>query len=98
MVDSLPIMQDYKAIVESDLASFVTTSRKIGGELPTMVDHVTKLFATQQQFLRQALQMKKPTNDQQIMTLIKPQSTIIETICGKSLRKKKESMILTISF
>ena len=78
-------MRDYGAVLAGSLASFVTLSRKIGGELPTMVDHVTKLFSAQQQFLRQALQTKKPATDQEIAALIKPQSAIIETICGQSV-------------
>lgn len=83
-VENLPIMRDYSAILEGPLASFATTSRKIGGELSTMIDHVTKLFNAQQQFLRQALQTAKPANDQEVVTLIKPQSNAIETICGES--------------
>ncbi len=81
--DNLPVLRDYNAIINDALASFVTVSRKIGGELPTMVDYVTHLFDAQRQFIRKAIQSKKPANDQQIQELIKPQSTDIEAICGK---------------
>ena len=81
--DNVPVIRDYAAIVDGALASFVASSRKIGGELTTMIDHVARLFAAQQQFLRQAIQTKKPTNDQQIIALIKPQSSEIEAICGR---------------
>jgi hypothetical protein len=81
--DSLPVLRDYNAIIDSTLASFTTISRKIGGELPTMTDYVTRLFDAQRQFIRKAIQSKKPTNDKQIQELLKPQSTEIEAICGK---------------
>jgi len=82
-LDNLPILRDYNTIINGTLASFVTVSRKIGGELSTMIDHVTRLFDAQREFLRHAIQTKKPANDQQITELIKPQSTEIETIVGK---------------
>jgi fructose-1-phosphate kinase PfkB-like protein len=82
-LDNLPILRDYNTILNGSLASFVTLSRKIGGELSSMIDHVTRLFDTQKEFLRQAIQTKKPTNDQQIAELIKPQSSEIEAIVGK---------------
>jgi hypothetical protein len=81
--DSSPVLKDYSAIINDPLASFVALSRKIGGELPTMVDLVTRLFNAQRQFIQKAIQTKKPVNDQQIHELIKPQSTEIEAICGK---------------
>lgn len=81
--DNLPILRDYNNIINDSLASFVATSRKIGGDLSAMIDHVNRLFDAQRQFIRKAIQSKKPTNDQQIQELIKPQSTEIEAICGK---------------
>ncbi len=81
--DNLPVLRDYNAIVNDTLTSFAAVSRKIGGELPTMIDHVKSLFDAQQEFIRKAIQSKKPANDQQIQDLIKPQSTEIEAICGK---------------
>ena len=81
--DNLPVLRDYNAIVNGSFASFVSVSRKIGGDLPTMIDHVTRLFDAQRQFIHKAVQSKKPTNDQQIQELIKPQSTEIEAISGK---------------
>jgi len=91
--DSLPVLRDYNAIIDSTLASFTTISRKIGGELPTMTDYVTRLFDAQRQFIRKAIQSKKPTNDKQIQELLKPQSTEIEAICGND---KLYKYILTI--
>jgi hypothetical protein len=82
-VDSLPILRDYNAILNGSLASFVNLSRKIGGELVPMMDHVMRLFNRQKEFLQQAIQTKKPANDQQISELIKPQSNEIEAIVGK---------------
>ena len=81
--DNVPVIRDYTAILDGALATFVVSSRKIGGELTTMIDHVARLFAAQQQFLRQAIQSKKPTIDQQIIASIKPQSSEIEAICGR---------------
>ena len=81
--DNLPILRDYNAIVNGSLTSFVNLSRQIGGDLSPMIEHVTRLFNAQKEFLRQAIQMKKPTNDQQISELIKPQSSEIEAIVGK---------------
>ena len=82
-VDSLPILRDYHAIVNGSLASFVTLSRQIGGELSPMIDHVARLFNNQKDFLKHAIQMKKPANDQQISELVKSQSNEIESIVGK---------------
>jgi hypothetical protein len=81
--DNSPVLKDYAAIINDSLAPFIATSRKIGGDLPKMVDHVTNLFNVQRQFVQKAIQTKKPSNDQQIQELIKPQSTEIEAICGK---------------
>lgn len=80
--DNSPVLKEYNAIVNGTLASFAATSRKIGGDLPAMIDHVTRLFNAQTQFIQKAVQTKKPA-DQQIQELIKPQSTEIEAICGK---------------
>jgi hypothetical protein len=82
-LDNLPILHDYNTILNGSLTSFVTISRKIGGELSTMIDHVIRLFDIQKEFLQQAIKIKKPANDQQISELIKPQSNEIEAIVGK---------------
>src|SRR5438046_1612143 len=63
-LDNLPILRDYNIIINDSLTSFVILSRKIGGELSLMIDHVIRLFNIQKEFIRQAIQMKKPTNDQ----------------------------------
>lgn len=81
--DSLPVLRDYNTILTGSLASFATLSRKIGGEVSTIIDHVVRLFDVQKDFLQQAIQMKKPSNEQQITELIKPQSNEIEAIVGK---------------
>jgi hypothetical protein len=78
-VDHLPILRDYDTLINESVKPFLANSHKIGGDLTTMSDHVARLFHAQQQFLRQAVQSKKP-NDQQIMDAIKPQSSEIEAI------------------
>jgi hypothetical protein len=80
-VDNLPILHDYDTLINESVKPFLAISQKIGGDLTTMTDHVARLFDAQQQFLRQAVQSKKP-DDQQIMKAIKPQSTEIEAITG----------------
>lgn len=81
--DNLPVLREYNAIISGTLKTFVTISQKIGGELSTMTDHVTRLFNAQQKFIQKAIQSQKPANDLEMQTLIKPQSTEIEAICGK---------------
>jgi hypothetical protein len=80
-VDNLPILRDYETLINESVKPFLTVSQKIGGDLTTMNDHVTRLFNAQQQFLKQAIQSQKP-NDQQLMEAIKPQSNEIEAITG----------------
>ena len=82
-VDHLPIIRDYDALVNDSVKSFVAVSKKIGGDLNTMSDHVRRLFEAQEQFIKQAVQSKKPT-DEQIKGSIKAQSSEIEAITGKS--------------
>jgi hypothetical protein len=82
-VDNLPILRDYNTIINDTLASFIILSRQIGGELSVMIDHVIRLFDAQREFIRYALRNRKPTYDQQIAELIKPQSNEIEAIGGK---------------
>jgi hypothetical protein len=86
-VDNLPIIRDYDTIINESVKPFLIISQKIGGDLTTMSDHVARLFNAQQQFLREAVQSKKP-NDQQIMEIIKPQSTEISAITGMNKKKK----------
>lgn len=80
---NLPVLQDYDTIIKGTLSSFVALSNKIGGELPAMVDRVTRLFDAQKQFIQKAMQIKKPENDSELQAMIRPQSTEIEGICGK---------------
>lgn len=82
-VDQLPIIRDYDTFINESVKPFLAVSQKIGGDLNTMSDHVRRLFEAQQQFIKQAVQSKKP-NDQQIKDAIKPQSSEIEAITGKS--------------
>lgn len=96
--DNLPVLREYNTILTGSLASFVTLSRKIGGELPTIIDHVVRLFDTQKEFLHQAIQTKKPGNDQQISELIKPQSNEIEAIVGKENKENTYFFLLINSF
>lgn len=80
-LDGSPILRDYQTIVNDSVKPFVTLTQKIGGDLTEMSGHVTRLFNAQQQFLKRAVQSKKP-NDQQLMEAIKPQSSEIEAITG----------------
>lgn len=80
-LDSLPILRDYEILINESVKPFVAVSQKIGGDLITMNEHLTRLFNAQQEFLRQAVQCQKP-NDQQLMQAIKPQSNEIEAITG----------------
>lgn len=80
-IDHLPVLRDYNAIVTDSVKPFLAVSNKIGGELTTMNEHVGRLFELQQQFIKRAVQSKKP-NDQQIMDFIKPQSSEMEAITG----------------
>ncbi|UJR25340.1 hypothetical protein I4U23_006690 [Adineta vaga] len=95
--DNLPVLRDFNTIVDSTLASFTAISRKIGGELPTMIDYVARLFDAQRQFIRKAIQSKKPTSDQQIQELIKPQSTEIEAICAYTNKNRKSPLFNHLS-
>jgi hypothetical protein len=80
-VNSLPILRDYETLINESVKPFVAVSQKIGGDLITMNEHLTRLFNAQQEFLRQAVQSQKP-NDQQLMQAIQPQSNEIEAITG----------------
>jgi hypothetical protein len=80
-VDSLPILHDYEIIINQSVKPFIAVSQKIGGDLITMSEHVTRLFNAQKEFLRQAVQSQKPS-DQQLMPAVKPQSNEIEAITG----------------
>ena len=80
-VDRLPVIQEYEALINDSVNAFVAVSKKIGGDLTTMSDHVSRLFTAQQQFLRQAVQSKKPA-DKGLTDAIKPQSSEIEAITG----------------
>lgn len=96
--NDLPILRDYHSILTNSLATFITLSTKIGGDLVPMVEHVQRLFNLQNDFLRQAIQMKKPTNDQQISELIKPQSNEIEAIVGKMIKRTKNLKLTCFFF
>ncbi|CAF0748087.1 unnamed protein product [Adineta ricciae] len=96
-VDALPVLREYNTIINETLAPFVTTSRKIGGELITMVDHLTRLFDAQRTFLRTAVQTKKPTNDEQTINLVKPQSTEIEAIVAFTNQNRKSTLFNHLS-
>jgi hypothetical protein len=97
-IGHLPILRDYDTIVNESLKPFLAISAKIGGDLTTMNDHVARLFELQQQFIKQAVQSKKP-DEQQITELIKPQLREMEAITGlitmtsHSLRKLTEFVV-----
>jgi len=89
-IDHLPVIRDYDTLINESVKPFVTVSQNIGDDLTTMSDHVLRLFNAQQQFLRQAVQSKKPA-DKQTMDALKPQSNEIEAITG--IHKKKAYLI-----
>ncbi|UJR09793.1 hypothetical protein I4U23_014019 [Adineta vaga] len=95
-VDRLPIIQDYETLINDSVKPFVTISQKIGGDLTTMTDHVSRLFDAQQQFLRQAVQSKKPA-DQQLANAIKPQSSEIEAITAFTNKNRKSPLFNHLS-
>ena len=78
-LNNSPVLRDYDTLINESVKPFLTVSRKIGGDLATINDHVSRLFDTQKEFLRQVVQSKKP-NEQQIMEAIRPQSSEIEAI------------------
>lgn len=80
-VESAPILRDYEVLINESVKPFLANSQKIGGDLTTMNEHLTRLFQAQQQFLKRAVQSQKP-NDQQLMEAIKAQSNEIEAITG----------------
>lgn len=97
-VDSLPILRDYDTIINESVKPFLAASQKIGGDLTIMIDHVTRLFNAQQQFLKQAVQSKQPS-DQQLMEAIKPQSSEIEAITGIDIKHsflQKENVLFSL--
>ena len=87
-LDQLPILRDYDTIIHESVQPFLNSSKKIGGDLTAMVDHVQRLFTAQQEFIKRAVQSKKP-NDQQITDIIKPQSNEIEAISSMFEMKGK---------
>ena len=82
-IDSSPVIRDYESLINDSLKPFIAVSQKIGGDLTTINEYLTRLFNEQQQFLKQAVQSQKP-NDQQLMDAIKPQSNEIEAITCKN--------------
>jgi adenylyl cyclase-associated protein len=80
-LNHLPIIRDYQTIINESLKPFLVVSSKIGNDLNSMIDHVQRVFDAQQTFILQAVQSKKPT-EQQIIEAIKAQSTEIEAIAG----------------
>lgn len=95
-LEGSPILRDYQTIINDSVKPFATMTQKIGGDLIEMIGHVTRLFDAQQQFLKRAVQSKKPA-DQQLMEAIKPQSSEIEAITGidfEDIRPGKRSNLL----
>lgn len=82
-IDNTPILRDFDAIIRGSFGSFVDSSRRLGSELTTTIEHLTRLFNAQKDFIRFAIQNRKPDNDQQLTDMIKSQSNEIEAICGK---------------
>ncbi|CAF3311555.1 unnamed protein product [Rotaria socialis] len=87
-IDHLPIIRDYETLINVSIQPFVVLSQKIGGDLTALSNHVLRLFNAQQQFIREAIQSKKP-NEKQLMDAIKPQSLEIEAILGFANKNRK---------
>ncbi|CAF0938080.1 unnamed protein product [Adineta ricciae] len=95
-ISRLPVIQDYEALINDAVKPFLATSQKIGGDLSKMSEHVSLLFQAQQQFIRQAVQSKKP-NDHQLVDAVKPQSSEIEAITAFTNKNRKSPLFNHLS-
>ena len=92
-----PIQREFDSILQGDVVAFVNLSRKIGGELTTMGEHFQRLFNGQKEFLQHAATNRKPSDDQQLNALIKPQSMEIEAICAETNRNRQSPLFNHLS-
>jgi len=95
-IDHLPVIRDYDTLINESVKPFVAVSQKIGGDLTTMSEYVLQLFNAQQQFLRQAVQSKKP-DEKQVMAAFKPQSSEIENITGFTSKNRRSPLFNHLS-
>jgi len=95
-VDQLPIIRDYDLVISESVKPFVALSQKLGGDLTTMSDYLTRLFDAQQQFLRQAVQSKKP-DDKEVTNAIKPQSNEMTAITDFTSKNRKSPLFNHLS-
>lgn len=96
-----PILRDFESIFQGNVISFINLSRKIGSELTIMSEHLQRLFNSQKEFLQYTMNHRKPSDDQQLNALIKPQSNEIEAIGGEMkilLIDKSSSKVLFVQF
>ena len=87
-IDQLPIIGDYNAIINESVKPFVALSQKLGGDLTTITEYLTRLFNAQQQFLRQAVQSKKP-DESALANAIQPQSNEMTAIADLRDKNRK---------
>lgn len=95
-IDQTPIIRDYQYLITDSLQPFLNLSQKIGGDVTTMTEYVSRLFNAQQEFLRQAVQSKKP-DDKTIQTAIGAQSTEIGNITDFTSKNRKSPLFNHLS-
>ena len=95
-VDQTPVIRDYQFLITDSLQPFLNLSQKIGGDVVTITEYVSRLFNAQQQFLRQAVQSQKP-DDKTIQTAIGAQSTEIGNITEFTSKNRKSAQFNHLS-
>lgn len=73
-------VQAFTEITQSSLAQYLQFSRQIGGDVAQQSNLVQTAFNNQIHFLQIASQSGKPTNQNDIMSLLKPTSDSIIAI------------------
>merc|ERR1712198_482203 len=77
--DSLESLSVYESIAGGPLASFISTSNSIGGDLAQHAAMITAAFQAQRQFLQTASESKQPSSAD-IQKLLKPTADLINQI------------------
>ena len=77
--DSLESLSVYESITGGPLASFISTSNSIGGDLAQHAAMITAAFQAQRQFLQTASESKQPSSAD-IQKLLKPTADLINQI------------------
>lgn len=73
-------VQGFTDILQGPVAQYLQSSKQIGGDVCQHSDLVQRAFNTQLQFLQFASQSGKPTNQNDIINLLKPTSDSIVAI------------------